>query len=527
MTETHEVLAKAILSVVGLAVVLAGARLRQRSAVWQQRVRLSLVALAVAAGGAYVNFGTFHGGGLFPHYWEHFHYFLGAKYFREVGYDGLYVASMGAQMQGTPDGRFQPFLRDLRTNEVVPTATVEALGLEVHNRFTPERWAGFRRDNLFFVRLDPAYLLRIRMDHGYNPSPAWTALAQLLIGDRRASARTFALLGAVDLLLLALAFVLFFRTYGVEVGCLALVVFGTGYAWRWYWTGGGLLRQDWLAATIVGICLLHRRRFALAGAALAYAAMVRVFPLVFVAPLVVVAARDHLQGRGARWLARFVGGFALASLLLFAAGSGAGRGGHAWMEFAKNLEKHGKSWLTNNVGLVDTILYGPETYERRLVHWELPEPWIEWQAHMDTLLRERRLWLLAAAAALALLVAFAAWRGEPDEAAALGPALVFAFAALTCYYWGMLAVTLVRRARPGPWATAAALLAGNLGLCASHFLAPSFEVRFGAMSWGLLVFFVWWLWPRRPVEAGAEAPVTAARAGARSRAAKRAAASRP
>jgi hypothetical protein len=31
-------------------------------------------------------------------------------------------------------------------------------------------------------------------------------------------------------------------------------------------------------------------------------------------------------------------------------------------------------------------------------------------------------------------------------------------------------------------------------MCAAHFAAPIYEVRYGGvMSWGLLVFFVWWL----------------------------------
>ena len=41
-----------------------------------------------------------------------------------------------------------------------------------------------------------------------------------------------------------------------------------------YWTGGAFLRQDWLAAVGVSICMLKRRRFATAGVLIAYAFMV-------------------------------------------------------------------------------------------------------------------------------------------------------------------------------------------------------------------------------------------------------------
>ncbi len=518
MSESAEVAVAAGLSL--FALVLAAGTPRLQAPIWRRRARRLLAALGVVAVAAYVNFGTFHGGGLFPHYWEQFHYFLGSKYFPEVGYDGLYVASMGAQMQGTPGGAFQPFLRDLRSNEVVPTATLADFGYQVRQRFSDERWAELRRDNDFFAHLDPGYLARVRMDHGYNPSPAWTAVARLWSAQLTATQRHLLLLGLLDAALLLAAFIVLFRTYGGEVGLLALVVYATGYGWRFYWTGGAFLRQDWLAALVIAICMLRRRRFTVAGALLAYAAMVRVFPLAFLGGLAVQGVRDLMRGRDWRWAVRLAGGFALGAALLLVAGSATGRGSQAWWEFAANLRKHSRSWLTNNVGLADVILYGPETYGRRLVHAELPEPWLEWQAFMDEVARARRGRLLLAQAALALLVARAALREGPDEAAAAGLALVFAAAPLTCYYWGMLVVAVVRRSRVSPWATAAALLAANLAVCAAHFAAPAFEVRYGAMSWALLAFFLWWLWPFRRA-------LTAERAGGRSQGARRAAASRP
>ena len=39
---------------------------------------------------AYFNFGAFHFDGLRVHLWDMTHYYLGAKYFGELGYDGLY-----------------------------------------------------------------------------------------------------------------------------------------------------------------------------------------------------------------------------------------------------------------------------------------------------------------------------------------------------------------------------------------------------------------------------------------------------
>jgi hypothetical protein len=510
MSEDVQVAILGAVSAAGVVALIVD--LAARAERWRRHARRALVALAALAVAAHFNFGAFHGGGLFVHSWEQFHYFLGSKYFPELGYDGLYVASMGAEMVAFPAREHQPFLRDLRSNEVVPTVSLDLHGLEVRRRFSGRRWAELVQDNAYFVGLDPGYLSRLRTDHGFNPSPAWTFVARLFSAHRTASAGTARLLAAIDVLLLAGAFVLLFRTYGREVGVLALLVWATGYGWRFYWTGGAFLRQDWLAAVIAGLCLLRRERYGFAGAAFAYAAMVRVFPVLLLGGLAARAVRDLLRGDDTRWARRLGLGFALAAALLFAAGSAAGRGPGAWLEFARNLRKHDAAWLTNNVGLKLALLYGPETYERRLLVADHPEPWIRWQAHMSRIEGERRwLWLGAGG----MLAGLALWRSRaarPDQAAASGIALVFGLTALTCYYWGMLAACVVRR----PRTTTLALLLLNLAMCALHFASPTYEVRYGGvMSWGLLAFFLVWLAaPLRP--APSPEPLAAATPSSRS-----------
>jgi hypothetical protein len=98
--------------------------------------------LALVAVAAYYNFGGFHQPG-WIHHWEQFHYQLGSKYFPELGYDGLYAASLTAQTESRPDVDLQPWARDLRTNRVELTQEILAHGREVKERFTPARWREF------------------------------------------------------------------------------------------------------------------------------------------------------------------------------------------------------------------------------------------------------------------------------------------------------------------------------------------------------------------------------------------------
>ncbi len=484
MEHRVEIWTKGVLCLLALAVVLW--RERDACRLPPRRAGQLLAGMAAIAVLAYYNFGLFHGAG-YVHYWENFHYFLGSKYCPELGYDGLYVASIAAQAEDTPSIPVQPVIRDLRTNTVVPSHAVPDHEAEVRARFSPARWREFTADNRHFIEANSLdYLAKIRTDHGYNPSPTWTFVARLF--DRWLPARggTLTLLGLLDPLLLLVMFVVVFRTYGAHVGCLALVVFGLGYPWRFDWVGGAFLRQDWLVAVVVGVCMIKRERFASAGALFAYATLVRIFPVVFLFPVGVVALRDVIRRESARWALRLAGGFALATVLALGAGCLAGRGVSAWPEFARNLAKYQGTWLTNNVGLANLPLYGPETVTRRLVNWTLPEPWSIWQAHMDRLKAERRLVIWGLAAALLFLVAAAAWRAPRDEAAVLGVAAIFATVLLTCYYWAMLLLLPLRRRRFA--------LIGWLALDAVLFgldlVTPAFEAIYGAMSWGLALLFV-------------------------------------
>lgn len=480
---------KGALCLLGLAAALW--RRRRPGKLGPRQAGAPLVLLAVLCALAYVNFGRFHGAGM-VHHWEQFHYVLGSKYFPELGYDGIYVASMAAQMTTSPERPNPAYLRDLRTNQVRETDALARHGYDVRQRFSDARWASFLRDNKVFLDANnDEYLAKIRTDHGYNPTPTWTFVARIFSAGGAISDNRLIFFAWLDLLLLAVLFVVLLRTYGALVGCLALIVFGCGYPWRWDWVGGGFLREDWLVATGVAICMLRRGRNAWAGALFGYAAMVRIFPVLFLFGPGLVALRALLHRERPRWAFRLAAGFAVSVVLCFAAGSLTGRGFGAWREFGHNLEKHRATWLTNNVGLHNVLLYGPDTFTRRLVDWSSPEPWILWQGKLDAERAERRPWLLLATAFFLLVAGAAAWRSPPDEAAVIGVAAVFATVLLTCYYWSMLLWTPIRNGAR----TAAGVLGLSAVLYAVHLNTEIFETIYGVMSWLLALLLLAWLGP--------------------------------
>jgi hypothetical protein len=272
------------------------------------------------------------------------------------------------------------------------------------------------------------------------------------------------------------------RTYGGRIAAVVLLLLGTSYFGRFWWIGGAFLREDWLAWTMIAICCFERRRWGCGGAALAWAAALRVFPvLLFVGPVVALASRrDHAA------LRRLVVGAALAGLFALAAGSATGRGPAVWGEFAEEIGRHSRTWLTNNVGFANTVLYGGADYRRELVDFSLPEPWVVWQQDMDQRRAARAPMIWIGGLLLAALLLATCRRLDPASAAALSIVAVFALTLSTCYYWQMLALLVLLR-RPWLWQAVAGL---NLVAYAVHFTSPAFELRYGVLSWLLLAFFV-------------------------------------
>jgi len=493
--EASEIRLKLVLMVAALLVILQRDLFPARLRPGQAGALLGVAATVAAL--AYVNFGTFHGRS-FIHHWEQFHYVLGAKYFPELGYDGLYVASVEAQAERTPTnyrGELQETIRDLRSNRSVSTGAADTRrhAEAVKARFSPQRWVQFVDDNDYFLRANsPHYVEEIRRDHGFNPPPSWTFVARLFAWPA-VNAVTLNWLAGLDLLLVAAMFAVVFTTFGARAGCLALIVFGLNYAGRYYWVGGAFLRETWLFCSVVGVCLVKREHYVLAGALIGWAAADRLFPALFMFGPALLGLRALLRREplGIYW--QLAGGFVLALGMAFALGSLTGRGMGAWADFITAISLHQGTWLTNNVGLENVVLTTAEAWRRELVDFGLPDPWIHADARL-TLLEEQRHWaILAARLGLMLLIARVCWRSRLEHATIIGGlGAIFALLLTTCYYWQMLLLVPLL----GDRRILYAVLLLNIAMAILHFFTPAFEFRYGVLSWGLLLMLLTYLLPR-------------------------------
>ena len=236
-----------------------------------RRLRLLVLALLAVAALGFVNFGFFHPGRGHVHYWDAFHYFMGAKYLPELGYTRLYEATYVA---GRELGAFDyvTHLRDLETYTLRDAISIDRSA--VRSRFRPERWEAFKRDLTYWGPHINEWR-GLLQDHGYNDPPPRALLLHLLLREVPANAVVVTALSSLDYLLLAAAFVAVRWGFGELPAALAGAFFFLSSLARFDFIGGSILRWDWIAALLAGLSLYARGRGIAAGALLGYAVLAR------------------------------------------------------------------------------------------------------------------------------------------------------------------------------------------------------------------------------------------------------------
>ncbi len=404
-----------------------------------------LTALAAMALVNYLNYFAFHGHGrrAFVHLHDVAHYYLGSKYYTELGYTELYTAMLRAEAELTGD-RFKAIeARDLATYERVHIRTLLQRSEPVKAAFSARRWQDFSTDVAYFRdRLDMHYG-KVLLDHGYNPTPVWALLGGALAGRVPAGSETgILLLTLLDPLLLVLAFAAVRYAFGLETTLLALIQFCVVFGATFGWTGGAFARYLWFFAAACAFACLHRRRYAPAGALLALATMLRVFPAFFIAPLAFKAAaawwrRRHVPAR----YRHFFISFGATAGLLFALTGLLPRGFGHWTEFRANMARHVANISPNVVGLTEalTLRWGDDDQVTAQ----------EFEALKARRQGIYRLQLAVVFLPLLLLTARRAPRQTDLGALALALPLLYAGLSLAAYYYAFLIVLLlVHRASP-------------------------------------------------------------------------------
>lgn len=447
-------LARAAIAVAGFGVFGWGVWLRRRGRPesWQA-VRVGLLSLLAAASfaGYYNFFGATHVGGFKGA--DVFHYYLGSKYFAELGYFELYPCTLAALVEdGKHDPTDLPPVRNQRSLRVQSREATLAGMRACREYFEPERWRDFKRDLGFFrQRVLGGSWRHLLVDHGYNPTPVWTFVGGLFSERVPADPEAFPDLIRIDRVLAVLMAALLAWAFGIEVACVAALAWGASPLWAYNWIGDAFLRNLWLFGLVSGLCLLERGRRLSSGSLLAGAALLRVFPGIAIAGVFAGVAR-RLRDDGIPPPARrFAIGVAIGGLLLLAAGAfGTGQGPGAYLDFREKVSGVMGQAGVNKVGL--SALAGDLVY--RATTREVVDP----SGQPVKLLEPAPVTVAAVRVVQALLVLVglaAFWRALPRttdaEAAMLAVVLLPLLTSPANYYYPFVIVAAML-ARRRPWA---------------------------------------------------------------------------
>ena len=491
----------AILAAALVLVVVVGARNRPRLRPLVRRLLLGLLAAAAAV--SYVGDDVFDSSPRALHLKDVYHYWVGTRYFEELGYDGLYECTLAVAAER--DWWWASDLsnvRDLRTNEPRPAVELIARGLaECPARFSPDRWQAFSDDVAWFDDvLGFQRWRRILNDHGYNPSPVWASLAKPFAS--LGGPESLIWLARIDLALLAAAFIGVGWAFGFEAACLAIIVWGTGWLWDARWIGHAFLRQIWFSSAILGVCFIKQGAGVVGGSLVALSSSVRIFPALMAVGVATGWIRRASSGDdGAVLRIRFAIGFALGLCVwLGASFVFVEQGLEAWSAFTRNLSTLRSVTAVNAVGLEPLL-------------WRFDGTSALWQqgAHAIPEIRAplHRVSLVVRGLVTLGMLALA-WRGvrnaEPWEAAAGALFLLPVLTAPSGYYMQFVVLGVMLGARR-PAVTCSVLLA-CFGWILGGVFAPSPNIEFGIASAlaMVLVCIVFFSLARPVSRATAEAP---------------------
>lgn len=484
-----------LLAGLGLALVLW--RPTQAEKRWKDR---GYALLGIVSFATYFNFGSFHFNN-FIHNWDSFHYYAGAKYFRELQYDRLYrcVAWADAEESSLRPRVMGRRLTNLQTNEMEIGSDVLADPGSCKTYFTEGRWREFKHDVAFFRAREGAQRWEdLSTDHGYNATPVWTIAGHLLTNSGPITLDKLYWLAYLDPLYLIAACLMIGWAFGWRVMAVAIAVLATNFPARFYWTGGSILRWDWLFYLTASICLMRKQHFLLAGAALAYATLLRIFPgFVVVAALLAVGA-GFMQTRrlDTGWKRFILGGIVTTALLVPLSVVVCGST-EVYSRFIYNTQKHKETPLTNHMGLRTVMSYKPDQVGRYLRDGSLLDPWSRWkQARLDTFEDRKLVYGLFLLGYLVLL--YAAVRRQPHWVAlALGTTLIPMGVELTSYYYSFVLATAVLAAqdrRAGPALLLMTFLSGFFAAAPLPGMSGWFDEIYtwmSAVTVGVFMYLCW------------------------------------
>ncbi len=404
------------------------------------------------------------------HRHEFYHYYLGSKYSKELGYLRLYECSLIAEIElGRGANVRKREVRDLRVDLIKPVEATYIVSdpKQCTSHFTPERWKDFKQDvDWFYKSAAGSYWEGMVKDHGYNPPPVWTMTGKFFGSFAPAGDVYFKILACIDILFHVGAVVMFGWAFGWRAMAVATVFWGCNAPANFYWTGGAFLRMDWIFLLVATLCLLRKRKFFLAGVALTWSMLLRIFPGVFILGIAMIMAFqlvETIRRRKPEKLLdyihpdhrRFILGCSVCLAVLVPLSMVYTEGAQAYKDFyGHTLKTHQRTPLTNTMGLETMIEHDWAGRMRFTRDDNLDDPFEGWKSGRLERFAERKALFVGIIAVVFLWTAWALRRTKLLWVGlALTTPLVMCLTNVTCYYYSFVMVAaalVVARRQIGP-----------------------------------------------------------------------------
>ncbi len=372
-------------------------------------------------------------GGHYLHRWDAFHTVLGAKYHNELGYFDLYKCSLAIDKTGERHFRSVKKVRDLRTRKHVPVRE-HLKDNDCLERFTPERLAEFRTDlNTMGASMHGGVWKRLFTDKGFNGTPFYTVVVAALMKVSGTSIEQLTTLSFLDVGLMLLAFASVGWAFGVRRAAIFALFFCTFFPNRFIHMGGSILRFDYVAALTIALCAIKKDRWGVAGVLMAWATMVRIFPVLFAGGILLKIAVEVLATR--HWERRytyFTAAFA-ASLVLFFVTSlvGLEGGGADWLGWWQDMATHNSKSASFRIGFRHLFMLGGS-----LEH-------VNYGAMQKAFLHRQVAYLITVALLLAPLLLSIRRMSAATFASLFGAVAFFLLVISTRYYYSVFALVFL------------------------------------------------------------------------------------
>jgi hypothetical protein len=360
-------LLKVILTAAMLVLVLFRAKKGETSGFsskpYSFRTKVIIVVAVLFSFAIFHNFGEPHSDGTYVHYGDVFHSYLGAKYFKELGYYELYNAVIVADTEQDNALARLPFYTDLRTYQNTQREIALKNIDRVKKLFSTKRWNAFKYDVSFFKKAtgmprSPGLFVLV-MDHGYNASPVSAFVLSIL--TNLIPVTQVRLLALLDVLLVIAMIVLVFRTFGFDMGALFSIYFFVNILNDHSSISGSLLRYDWLSYIVIAVCLLEKGRYTSSSFFLTLSAMMKVFPAVLFYGIGVTIFQKAKTTRNVdKKYLRFIFTAGVTALMLFLLPAVYfGSVLQPWKDFSTKMALHNSGVYVNHLGLRGIVLFEP------------------------------------------------------------------------------------------------------------------------------------------------------------------------